>query len=423
MSLSQGMEESVSADVPGEKMASLIVPDLDLKHVLDVLEAGGYGAWIVGGAVRDSLLGLEVMEYDICTDATPDEIIESFEDTIPTGKRFGTITVRSGDKMYEITTLRTESGYGDGRRPDVVNWGNSLYVDLSRRDFTINSMAYDCKKELLHDPFNGKEDLEKGHLRAVGKASNRLSEDGLRIMRAYRFMDRGLSGVWNPDFELSNALVDNVSMLDMVSIERIWAELERIILGRNASKILERMNNDGILNAIFGLPISNDCIIPLSNLEFDLEARLAMIFSKFNEFELESVMKKMKVSKNVSKRTKKLHSLIDIMPSKIDLRIYRNTLGDEAMVHADLRDALGRDIELIKKSLQYPYDIKCLIDGEWLMSRTGLSPGIRLGRLKDWLHRVQIERNYTDISQMETALCSIQWQHGEVDNWPKPVWP
>ena len=102
------MEGYVSADVPGEKIPSLITPDEDLRHVLDVLNAGGYGAWVVGGAVRDSMLGLNVNEYDICTDATPEEVIESFEDTIPTGQRFGTITVKSGDKLYEVTTLRTE---------------------------------------------------------------------------------------------------------------------------------------------------------------------------------------------------------------------------------------------------------------------------------------------------------------------------
>lgn len=417
------MEGYVSADVPGEKIPSLITPDEDLRHVLDVLNEGGYGAWVVGGAVRDSMLGMNVNEYDICTDATPAEVIESFEDTIPTGQRFGTITVKSGDNLYEVTTLRTESDYGDGRRPDVVAWGKSLMVDLSRRDFTINSMAYDCNRELLHDPFNGKSDLKTGRLRAVGKASNRLSEDGLRIMRAYRFMDRGLSGVWSPDSDLSNALIDNQGMLSMVSIERIWSELKQIIVGRNACKVMKKMSDDGVLHTIFGIPISSENINPISSLEQDLEARLAMIFSGVDTSEVISILSKLKVSKDVLKRTKFLHSLLELTPSADELRLYRNVLGDEVMTHADLLDALGIEIELIKKSLEYPFNIECIVDGDWIMSRTGLEPGIRLGRLKQWLHKIQIERNYTKISQLETALCTIPWKFGDADNWPQPEWP
>ena len=190
------MEEGLLADVTGLSMPSLFQENEDLSHVLDVLCAGGYGAWVVGGAVRDSLLGKIPSEYDICTTATPNEVIESFEDTIPTGVKFGTITVKSGTSMFEVTTLRTETGYGDGRRPDVVEWGNSLLTDLSRRDFTINAMAYDLARELLHDPFQGKRDLENKCLRAAGNANQRLSEDGLRILRAYRFMDRQENGIW-----------------------------------------------------------------------------------------------------------------------------------------------------------------------------------------------------------------------------------
>ena len=165
------MEEGLLADVPGEKIPSLIPENENLAHILDVLCTTGYGAWIVGGAVRDCILGKIPHEYDICTTATPDQIIESFEDTIPTGKKYGTITVKSGNSMFEVTTLRTESGYGDGRRPDEVEWGSSLSIDLSRRDFTMNAMAYDYAREILHDPFGGKTDLENGFLKAVGTVS------------------------------------------------------------------------------------------------------------------------------------------------------------------------------------------------------------------------------------------------------------
>ena len=423
VSATQIMEEGRLADTPGVEMPGLIPQNEDLMHVLNVLSSGGYGVWIVGGAVRDSILGKTPAEYDICTDATPDQVIESFEQTIPTGEQYGTITVKSGKSMFEVTTLRTETGYGDGRRPDVVNWGTSLRVDLSRRDFTMNSMAYDFARGLLHDPFGGKSDLSSGRLCAVGDAHQRLSEDGLRIMRAYRFMDRQEKGVWYPDKQLSSALIDNRAMLTLVSIERVWNELSQIIIGKNADVVLSRMNEDGILSLIIGYPLSVDMFELVAKLPDDLEARIALLLSNLNSNEVEDILRRLKASKKVITRSKKLHFLIHNTPGKHDLRIYRNELGDEVSTHINLRETIGEDTSLIVKSLQYPTEINCLIDGDWLMEKTGLSPGIKLGRLKDWLFRIQIERGYTDISQLETALCTIAWTYGDPKDWPRPKWP
>ena len=416
------MQEGLLGDTKGEKIPSLLPKNDDLEHVINVLCAGGYGAWVVGGAVRDCILGKIPEEYDICTTANPDEIIEAFEETIPTGKKYGTVTVKSGNSMFEVTTLRTETGYGDGRRPDIVEWGTSLKVDLSRRDFTMNAMAYDLVRELLHDPFNGKSDLTKGLLKAVGNASQRLSEDGLRIMRAYRFMDRQESGLWLPDFSLSAALIDNRAMLAMVSIERIWNELSRIIIGKNADQVLARMNQDGVLSAIIGYPISQDVFPLIAKLRPDLEGRIALMFSELKLEEITVILERLKVPKLVFERTKRLHFLIENNPTNTELRLYRNSLGEEVVTHMEILSALGKDITLMAKSLQYPYGISCLIDGDWIMKRTGLSPGVRLGRLKDWLFRLQIERNYQCIDQMETALCTIPWQNGNPDEWPKSKW-
>ncbi len=416
------MQEGLLGDTKGEKIPSLLPKNDDLEHVINVLCAGGYGAWVVGGAVRDCILGKIPEEYDICTTANPDEIIEAFEETIPTGKKYGTVTVKSGNSMFEVTTLRTETGYGDGRRPDIVEWGTSLKVDLSRRDFTMNAMAYDLSRELLHDPFNGKSDLTKGLLKAVGNASQRLSEDGLRIMRAYRFMDRQESGLWLPDFSLSAALIDNRAMLAMVSIERIWNELSRIIIGKNAGQVLARMNQDGVLSAIIGYPISQDVFPLIAKLRPDLEGRIALMFSELKLEEITVILERLKVPKLVFERTKRLHFLIENNPTNTELRLYRNSLGEEVVTHMEILSALGKDITLMAKSLQYPYGISCLIDGDWIMKRTGLSPGVRLGRLKDWLFRLQIERDYQCIDQMETALCTIPWQNGNPDEWPKSKW-
>jgi len=417
------MEEGILADVKGLAMPSLLQENGDLAHVLDVLCAGGYGAWVVGGAVRDSLLGRIPIEYDICTTATPDEVIESFDDTIPTGVKYGTITVKSGTSVFEVTTLRTEIGYGDGRRPDIVEWGNSLMTDLSRRDFTINAMAYDLARELLHDPFGGKKDLENKCLRAVGNANQRLSEDGLRILRAYRFMDRHENGIWQPENELSVALVENRAMLAMVSIERVWNELARIITGKNASHVLSRMNDDGILAAIIGYPLQREVFDLVDLVPDDLEARVALISSQISQNDLTVILERLKVSKSTFNRAKFLHSLLEQIPNKNELRLYRYALGEEVITHSSMLSALGKDTNLINKSLNYPAEIKCLVNGDWIMQRTGLSPGIKLGRLKDWLFRTQIERGYENLDQMETALCTIPWQSGDPKLWPKPNWP
>ena len=311
------MEEGLLADAPGVSIPSLLPENEDLAHVLDVLCATGYGAWVVGGAVRDCILGELPKEYDICTTATPEQVIESFEDTIPTGIKYGTITVKSGDSMFEVTTLRTETGYGDGRRPDEVTWGTSLKIDLSRRDFTMNAMAYDYARELLHDPFGGKSDLENGFLKAVGDSSQRLSEDGLRIMRAYRFMDRQQKGIWLPDSDLSSALIENRAMLAMVSIERVWNELVRIINGANASIVLSRMNDDGVLPAIIGFPLPKEIFTKLAKLPTDLEARMTILFSGLNSDDVTIILERLKVPKAVFSRVKFSTSLLKTHQSKL----------------------------------------------------------------------------------------------------------
>ena len=273
------MRDQGLADLEGETYPDLIPENKELLDTINRFTENGFGAWVVGGAVRDCVLGKTPSEFDLCTTATPEEMKTIFEDIIPTGEKYGTITIRSGEQMFEATTLRTEMDYGDGRRPEIVNWGASLSVDLSRRDFTINSMAYDIERELLFDPFDGISDLKNGVLRAVGDAHERLADDGLRIMRAYRFMDRGENGVWNPDYSLSTALIDNRSMLSLVSVERIWSEFSRIILGLHSPIVVKRMNQDGILFAILQEPIEDSVIDKLSLISLDLETRIALLLS------------------------------------------------------------------------------------------------------------------------------------------------
>ena len=190
----------------------------DINTIIDQIAKANGGVWIVGGAVRDAFLGLGDQDIDLAVTLTPHEMLNIFPDALPTGIDYGTLSLRGENgRFYEATTLRTESEYSDGRRPEVVNFGTSLRGDLERRDFTFNAMAIDTRRMLLHDPFNGKIDLERERVKAVGQAFQRLSEDGLRILRAYRFLDRADAGVWRFDPELSEALQQHRSMLSGVT--------------------------------------------------------------------------------------------------------------------------------------------------------------------------------------------------------------
>ena len=161
--------------------------------LLDTLHAAGYAAYAVGGCVRDSLLGRTAHDWDLCTSALPQQVMELFgtEQCIPTGLQHGTVTIKYGGQLYETTTFRTEGSYTDGRHPDEVQFVPDVREDLARRDFTINAMAYN-EAEGLVDPFGGQKDLQNGLLRAVGEPQQRFTEDALRILRLYRFAAIGL---------------------------------------------------------------------------------------------------------------------------------------------------------------------------------------------------------------------------------------
>lgn len=196
------------------------------------LEAHGYEGYAVGGCVRDSLLGKEPHDWDICTSARPDEMSACFagEKVIPTGLRHGTLTVLKNHVPYEVTTYRVDGTYTDCRRPDQVTFVRNLREDLARRDFTMNAMAYHPREGLV-DCFGGQEDLEKRIIRAVGDPEERFSEDALRILRALRFASTlGFS----VEKETAAAAHAKKKLLEKVAAERIFSELVRLICGSGA---------------------------------------------------------------------------------------------------------------------------------------------------------------------------------------------
>ena len=205
--------------------------------LLDALHAAGYAAYVVGGCVRDSLLGRTAHDWDLCTSALPQQVMELFgaKQCIPTGLQHGTVTIKYGGQLYETTTFRTEGSYTDGRHPDEVQFVPDVREDLARRDFTINAMAYNAAEGLV-DPFGGQKDLQNGLLRAVGEPQQRFTEDALRILRLYRFAARFGFAL---DAATARAARQLAPHLDCISAERIQEELAKLLAAPQPGAYLE----------------------------------------------------------------------------------------------------------------------------------------------------------------------------------------
>lgn len=206
-----------------------------VEAVLRRLEGAGYGAYLVGGCVRDVVMGRKPHDYDITTSALPEVVMALFDGfSVPTGLRHGTVTVRCGGGSFEVTTFRTESGYGDHRHPDAVSFTRDLTADLARRDFTVNAMAMDLRGQ-LSDPFGGQADIRRRLLRCVGEPAQRFSEDALRILRGLRF-SAVLGFAMEPQTDA--ALRRMGGDLRLVAAERVREELTRLLCGGGAGDVL-----------------------------------------------------------------------------------------------------------------------------------------------------------------------------------------
>ena len=229
--------------------------DKKAQKVIFMLENKGYNAYIVGGCLRDILLGRKSQDIDITTDALPKEIIDVFKDSykvIETGVKYGTVTVIIEASPIEITTFRSEQDYIDGRRPQNISFEKDIKADLSRRDFTVNAMAYNDKDGLI-DLFGAKKDLEDKIIRCVGNPRQRFKEDKLRMLRAVRFAT-------TLDFKIEDetfkAIKEYSQYLNEISIERINAELSKMLLVQRPSQAIILLKKTGLLKNI--LPVIDD---------------------------------------------------------------------------------------------------------------------------------------------------------------------
>jgi tRNA nucleotidyltransferase (CCA-adding enzyme) len=235
--------------VPDTTKLRKSIPE-DVRWLCARLREGGFRAWAVGGAVRDELLAelsgqkLDRTDWDVATDARPEDVTRLFRRVIPTGIQHGTVTVLMDGGQYEVTTLRGETRYSDGRRPDSVYFVDDIKDDLARRDFTINAIAYDVLDDRLIDPFGGLVDLGTKTLRAVGDAATRFSEDGLRVLRAARFVATLEVSL---EAETERAIEPSLASYAKVSAERIRDEWMKTMKARRPSRAFEVMREHGLL--------------------------------------------------------------------------------------------------------------------------------------------------------------------------------
>lgn len=228
--------EKIFTDIPAQ-----------VKEIARILNMEGFQCFLVGGSVRDSIMGFTPKEYDIATDAKPEDVQRIFKYTIPTGIKHGTVLVILDDMHVEITTFRSDGNYSDGRHPDRVEYTASIEDDLPRRDLTINAMAYNVLDGALIDMFDGMKDIKNKIIRSVGNPYERFTEDGLRIMRAIRFATK-LN--FNIEKETFDAICRSTGMLASIAYERIREEFNGILISDNPFRGIELLRKTGILALI-----------------------------------------------------------------------------------------------------------------------------------------------------------------------------
>ena len=395
------------------------------SEVLEKLASKGR-TWIVGGWIRDGLIKEGQRDLDITTELTPEDIVKIFPNSLTHGARYGTVVVRipGSDSEWEVTTLRTEAEYSDGRRPDVVNFGTDIMEDLSRRDFTVNAMAVSYPGGDFIDPFGGLSDLNSKIIRSVGSASDRFSEDGLRILRAYRFV--AVSDGWEIEDGTKASLGNSLQMLDSVSAERIGMEFRRMLELPGSSRSISIMAEQGALQKILPGSCPPENYLPTGKLAVDL----AVMFSNGGIPKEEAALRAREGLKATNAEVQSLELLMDIEPetSLISIEEVRRfhaaiNLSQKEDV-LDYLEVIGHDRREYVDAVERPANEgRALIDGRVLGEETRLEPGVRLGRLKDFLHRMQIERGLSNSSEVLGLISEIDWENEDPSSWPKMTWP
>lgn len=432
-----------------------------VNELLTELEESGFRGFLVGGSVRDFLLGIKPTDYDLATDARPDEIEKVFSNykTIDVGKEFGTIIVVQEEGNVEITTLRTEKVYLDGRRPSNVEFTKDIAEDLSRRDFTINAIAYNEKTGII-DPYNGRVDIKKRIIKAVGNPIERFMEDNLRILRAIRFATE-------LDFEINEdtfkACREASKYIENISMERIQVEFFRIMLSKKPSRGIRLMEELGVLQYV--IPEIRDTIdFDQKNLNHDkdvfehtlcvvdstppiIQVRLAALFhdiAKPETFTIDEegvghfyghhelgkeitgkILTRLKASKELISKTETLvkeHMTVHSDMKEKGLKRQINRVGETEIFHLlELQKAdrlCSRDGENIDHILNRELEIKYILENKEVYNKNqlkingrdiinlGYKEGKIIGEILDYLTEEVLEK--PELNEKEILIKMVE---------------
>ncbi len=396
-------------------------------EVVEKLQNAGFEAFWAGGCVRDQVLGIEPQDYDVATNATPNQIRDTFgkNKTLAIGAAFGVITVL-GPKtagQVEVATFRKDGGYSDGRRPDSVEFTDAK-EDALRRDFTINGMFFDPTTDQLIDYVNGKEDLSKGLIRAIGKPKDRIQEDKLRMLRAVRFAATYEFAI---EPETLHGIQKAAKEITVVSGERIGTEMRRMLSHPNRETATSLLRKTGLIEEIIpnaaslfpNQKIWDDLLSQLRRLDGDFESALAALIKPiFTESVLNSVSTDWKLSNHEFKTVRWIHQhwkkLVDadqqpwsaIQP----LLIQREAQSALAMA-ACQTETLGVGIQFCRDRLAWKpekLDPPPLLDGSALI-KLGIAPGPKFSVILSDVRTAQLDG---DISTVEQAVERVQQMVG-----------
>jgi tRNA nucleotidyltransferase (CCA-adding enzyme) len=398
-------------------------------ELCQTLARHGQRGWVVGGCLRDLLRGQPAADWDLATDARPEQVAKLFPRVIPTGIQHGTVTVRHRGASYEVTTLRGEGAYSDGRRPDHVEYVSDIREDLSRRDFTINALAYDPVADHLEDPFDGLGDLAAKRIRAVGEPARRFSEDGLRVLRAARFAA-------TLEFELDPAteaaIAPTLPTFQRVSAERVREEWSKAFKAGQPSRAFAVMRRTGILaatlpalaeldQAVFAQALKavdlapRDPIVRLAALLFPLRARGDLpdwlTRYRYANAERERVLRLLRWATPGE-------LLTDADVRRHARQVGRPSLDEVAAFGITVARAFtgsSAEAERLATRLQQIGDAplttrELALDGRMLMTELALKPGPILGQLLDLLLERVLER-----PELNTRECLLEQARAEYD--------
>jgi tRNA nucleotidyltransferase (CCA-adding enzyme) len=376
----------------GSQLDPRVVP-ASLIDLLECLQVAGHEAFCVGGSVRDLIMGRQLHDWDVATSAEPHEVASLFSKVVKTGIAHGTVTVISDDTAYEVTTYRIDVGCSDGRRPDDVQFTRSLTEDLKRRDFTMNAMAWNPLNGMFVDPHEGCSDIAAKTIRAVGNPLDRLTEDGLRSLRGVRF---AATLGFSLETNLMNALPLTLGVFEQVSVERIWQELKKLLVGGEAESALHILHDCGMWST-FWSPTLMEASAGLNALPSSLTLRLTHLFRHESKI-FRSAAKKLKLPKKIIEQVAHLLThyaeTFDPNMSQLEAMRLRARLGTDVLTHVsqlaigDERPGRHTLVQAFLARIEAPpfsgapTSIRALpIDGRWIQSQFGIKPSPQIGLL------------------------------------------